>query len=164
MYTSPRKNKRAWTCRYIEQQAADGKSQQWYADDQSSIPPTKTPSPRPGKTALEETIIADLKTFFIKNPSPERSNGKLSDDVKEVTKVEMRNDLSKRQLFYVLLVSLLDEKTPSVKQVLELRAPLFKTASIYIGWTRRCDGIVRITWDIFCFIVCQDSSGPANLA
>lgn len=148
----------------MEQQAADGKSQQWYADDQSSIPPTKTPSPRPGKTALEETIIADLKTFFIKNPSPERTNGKLSDDVKEVTKVEMRNDLSKRQLFYVLLASLLDEKTPSVKQVLELRAPLFKTASIYIGWTRRCDGIVRITWDLFCFIVCQDSSGPANLA
>lgn len=59
-----------------------------------------------------------------------RMDGKLSDDVKEVTKLEMRNDLSKRQLLYILLVSLLEKGTPSVKQVLELRAPLFKTASI----------------------------------
>ncbi|KAI9495893.1 hypothetical protein BDB00DRAFT_786111 [Zychaea mexicana] len=91
-------------------------------------PPAKTPSPTPAKAAQEEAIIGDLKRFFAEHSASQAtSNGKLTDDVKEVTKLEMRNDLSKRQLLYILLASLLEDSPAAVGATLKTRISLFKT-------------------------------------
>lgn len=89
----------------------------------------------PGKLAQTESIIADLKKFFSNNvnstttTTTTATKGKLMEDVKEVTKIEMRNDLSKKQLLYILLVSLLED-TDSLVPVLKSRNHLFKTVSL----------------------------------
>ncbi|KAG2226931.1 hypothetical protein INT45_010210 [Circinella minor] len=91
-------------------------------------PPAKTPSPTPAKAAQEEAIIGDLKKYFAEHTASQAtSNGKLSDDVKEVTKLEMRNDLSKRQLLFILLASLLEDSPSGVGATLKARITLFQT-------------------------------------
>lgn len=54
------------------------------------------------------------------------------EDVKEVTRIEMRNDLSKNQLLYILLVSLLEDvpETSNILSILKSRDHLFKTVSM----------------------------------
>ncbi|ORZ05799.1 hypothetical protein BCR42DRAFT_427797 [Absidia repens] len=99
-----------------------------------AMPPvTKTPSPTPSKVAQEEAIIDELYVFF---QSPESSamtqqstqHHLLAKDVKQVTKVEMRNDLTKSQLFYILLASLLQNSSECpVGTILHSREHLFKT-------------------------------------
>lgn len=59
------------------------------------------------------------------------TKGKLMQDVKEVTKIEMRNDLSKKQLLYILLVCLLEDNTDSLLAILKSRDHLFKTVSSF---------------------------------
>ncbi|KAI8083864.1 hypothetical protein BDF21DRAFT_416793 [Thamnidium elegans] len=81
------------------------------------------------KLAQTELIINDLKKFFATQVNTEQvavAKGKLMEDVKEVTKIEMRNDLSKKQLLYILLVSLLEDSTMLVT-ILKSRDHLFKT-------------------------------------
>jgi hypothetical protein len=86
----------------------------------------------PGKSAQTESIISDLKKFFINHVNcTAATKGKLTEDVKEVTKIEMRNDLSKKQLLYILLVSLLED-TDSLVPILKYRDHLFKTVSSII--------------------------------
>lgn len=84
----------------------------------------------PGKLAQTELIISDLKKFFAGN-TPTTVKGKLSDDVKEVTKIEMRNDLSKKQLLFILIVSLFedmaDPSSANMLVILKARHPLFNT-------------------------------------
>ena len=83
------------------------------------------------KLTQKEAIIIELKKFFSSNaPTTTTTKGKLTDDVKEVTKIEMRNDLSKKQLLYILLVSLLEEESDqSMLSILKSRDHLFKTVS-----------------------------------
>lgn len=92
---------------------------------------SKSPSISTTTTKLtqKEPIIVELKKFFLTHPPQTTiTKGKLTDDVKEVTKVEMRNDLSKKQLLYILLVSLLEEESDqSMLAILKSRAHLFKT-------------------------------------
>ncbi|KAI9485817.1 MAG: hypothetical protein EXX96DRAFT_613668 [Benjaminiella poitrasii] len=81
------------------------------------------------KLAQTETIISELKKFFTLHP-PATSNSRLAEDVKEVTRIEMRNDLSKKRLLYILLVSLLeddDDQHRSLLSILRSRDYLFKT-------------------------------------
>ncbi|KAK4515685.1 Glycerol-3-phosphate/dihydroxyacetone phosphate acyltransferase [Mucor velutinosus] len=92
---------------------------------------SKSPSISTTTTKLtqKEPIIVELKKFFSSHP-PQATivKGKLTEDVKEVTKVEMRNDLSKKQLLYILLVSLLEEESDqSMLAILKSRNHLFKT-------------------------------------
>ncbi|KAG0173204.1 hypothetical protein DFQ28_001239 [Apophysomyces sp. BC1034] len=94
--------------------------------------PPKTASPSPSKTSQEEAIIADLKKFFKAHNQTSTINGKLSDDVKEVTKIEMRNDISKPQLLYIVLSSMLEDAgrdgvSCNVLAVLKARITLFRT-------------------------------------
>jgi hypothetical protein len=85
------------------------------------------------KLTQKEAIIIELKKFFSSNAPPTTTTkGKLTDDVKEVTKIEMRNDLSKKQLLYILLVSLLEETDQSMLTILKSRDHLFKTVSFFI--------------------------------
>lgn len=81
------------------------------------------------KLAQTELIINDLKKFFATQVNTVATKGKLMEDVKEVTKIEMRNDLSKKQLLYILLVSLLEDSTMLVT-ILRSRDHLFKTVSL----------------------------------
>lgn len=81
------------------------------------------------KSAQEEALIEDLKKLFIQE---EGRQDKLSSDVKEVTKLEMRNDLSKRQLLYILLASLLQDNPSGVGHTLKSRISLFKTVSLLL--------------------------------
>lgn len=98
---------------------------------------SKSPSISTTTTKLtqKEPIIVELKKFFLTHPPQTTiTKGKLTDDVKEVTKVEMRNDLSKKQLLYILLVSLLEEESDqSMLAILKSRAHLFKTVSYCNG-------------------------------
>lgn len=85
--------------------------------------------------AQTEAIIADLKKFFANHAAATTcaTKGKLMDDVKEVTKIEMRNDLSKKQLLYILLVSLLEEESDQpMLTILKARDHLFKTVRIHL--------------------------------
>ncbi|CAO3661681.1 unnamed protein product [Rhizopus stolonifer] len=83
----------------------------------------------PNKTAQIEAIISDLKKFFLKPVTTINTKGTLMEDVKEVTRIEMRNDLSKSQLFYILLVCLLEDvsETSNILSILKSRDHLFKT-------------------------------------
>jgi hypothetical protein len=51
------------------------------------------------------------------------------EDTKEVTRIEMRNNLSKKQLLFILLVSLLEDvpETSNILSILKSREHLFKT-------------------------------------
>ncbi|KAL9537231.1 hypothetical protein MBANPS3_011962 [Mucor bainieri] len=92
---------------------------------------SKSPSVSTTTTKLtqKEPIIVELKKFFSTHPPQATiTKGKLPEDVKEVTKVEMRNDLSKKQLLYILLVSLLEQESDqSMLAILKSRDHLFKT-------------------------------------
>ncbi|KAI8975977.1 hypothetical protein BDB01DRAFT_853480 [Pilobolus umbonatus] len=92
--------------------------------------PKSSKSTSPSKLAQTEAIISDLKKFF-NNHTTTVNQGKLTDDVKEVTKIEMRNDLSKKQLFLILLASLLEESEQAsasgLLAILRSRDHLFKT-------------------------------------
>ena len=93
--------------------------------------PKSTATAHNAKSAQIETVIAELKRFFKEHPAEYTAvKGKLSEDVKEVTKVEMRNDLSKKQLLSILLISLLEEELESsTLVVLKSRDSLFRTVS-----------------------------------
>jgi hypothetical protein len=62
-----------------------------------------------GVSNQEENIIAELKKFFTTQKPIITNKGKIADDVKELTKMEMRNDLSKSQLLFILFASLLED-------------------------------------------------------
>ncbi|KAI9280052.1 hypothetical protein BY458DRAFT_553467 [Sporodiniella umbellata] len=81
------------------------------------------------KTAQIEAIISDLKKVFLKPFSAVNTKGTLTEDVKEVTRIEMRNDLSKSQLFYILFAGLLEDipEALNVLSILKTRDHLFKT-------------------------------------
>lgn len=90
-----------------------------------SIPSNHASPKSPGKAAQEEAIIQDLKHFF----NQQKQEQETKSDVKEVTKLEMRNDLSKRQLLYILLASLLEDHQASAGPLLKAKIPLFQTVS-----------------------------------
>ncbi|KAI8646436.1 hypothetical protein BD408DRAFT_410223 [Parasitella parasitica] len=98
-------------------------------DEMENLSNKSANTPDISKLTQKEAIITDLKKFFSSNPpSSASTKGKLKDDVKEVTKIEMRNDLSKKQLLYILLVSLLeDESDQTMLNILKSREHLFKT-------------------------------------
>lgn len=104
------------------------KEEQDEMENQSSKSPSVSTTT---KLTQKEAIIIELKKFFSSNAPPTTTTkGKLTDDVKEVTKIEMRNDLSKKQLLYILLVSLLEEESDqSMLSILKSRDHLFKTVS-----------------------------------
>jgi hypothetical protein len=54
---------------------------------------------------LEENLIAELKKFFATAAAPKN----LAEELKEINRLELKNDLSKQQLFNVLVVALFDE-------------------------------------------------------
>ncbi|KAI7875390.1 hypothetical protein K492DRAFT_210976 [Lichtheimia hyalospora FSU 10163] len=96
-------------------------------EEQARITPpsSNSPSSTPVKSAQEEALIDDLKKLFTQQEMDQQD--KQSSDVKEVTKLEMRNDLSKRQLLYILLASLLQDNPSGVGYTLKSRISLFKT-------------------------------------
>ncbi|CAG8483802.1 12267_t:CDS:2 [Gigaspora rosea] len=60
------------------------------------------------KRSNEEVLITDLKRFFIQSSE---QNKPISEEIKEITLIETRKDLSKSQLFNVLLPSIYDDAT-----------------------------------------------------
>ncbi|KAI8804323.1 hypothetical protein BJ742DRAFT_825696 [Cladochytrium replicatum] len=62
---------------------------------------------------LEEGLIKDLRTFFYptggSSDSAVTTTRELSDQVKELTRLEFRNDLSKSQLFAIIIPALFEE-------------------------------------------------------
>ena len=66
-----------------------------------------------------------MKKFFIQSREQNKS---ILDEIKEITLIETRKDLSKSQLFNVLLPSMYDDMTwDVVNKDLEQREKLFKT-------------------------------------
>ncbi|ORE02570.1 hypothetical protein BCV72DRAFT_265115 [Rhizopus microsporus var. microsporus] len=83
----------------------------------------------PNKISQIESIIMELKKFFLKPINNANIRGTLMEDTKEVTRIEMRNNLSKKQLLFILLVSLLEDvpETSNILSILKSREHLFKT-------------------------------------
>lgn len=83
----------------------------------------------PNKISQIESIIIELKKFFLKPINNANIRGTLMEDTKEVTRIEMRNNLSKKQLLFILLVSLLEDvpETSNILSILKSREHLFKT-------------------------------------
>ncbi|RUS20858.1 hypothetical protein BC937DRAFT_94181 [Endogone sp. FLAS-F59071] len=100
-----------------------------------TIKKPESPVPAPMKLSHDEVIIADLKKFFAQHPAqgtPADKKQQITEDIKEVTRVEMRNDMSKPQLFSVLFPALLDDlagdaSASTVVSVFRAREKLFKT-------------------------------------
>ncbi|RIB28018.1 hypothetical protein C2G38_2060507 [Gigaspora rosea] len=77
------------------------------------------------KRSNEEVLITDLKRFFIQSSE---QNKPISEEIKEITLIETRKDLSKSQLFNVLLPSMYDDATwETVNKDLTRKEKLFKT-------------------------------------
>jgi hypothetical protein len=82
-------------------------------------------APTSDKRSHDDIIIADLKKFFIQSREQNKS---ISDEIKEITLIETRKDLSKSQLFNVLLPSMYDDMPwDVVNKDLEQKEKLFKT-------------------------------------
>ena len=76
------------------------------------------------KQSHEDSLINEMKRIF--GQSDEQSR-KISDDIKDTTRFEIRHDLSKQQLFVVLIRSLYEDATwEKVNQDLVKREKLFK--------------------------------------
>jgi len=105
-----------------------------------TIKKPESPVPTPMKLSHDEVIIADLRKFFTQHPAqgtPADKKQQITEDIKEVTRVEMRNDMSKPQLFSVLFPALLDDfagdaSATTVVSVFRTREKLFKTVSIVV--------------------------------
>ncbi|CAG8433359.1 1568_t:CDS:2 [Diversispora eburnea] len=82
----------------------------------------RTDHQSPGdKRPHDEAFISDLKRVFSQNKS-------ITEEIKEITLIETRKDLSKSQLFNILIPSLYDEATWDViSKDLVKREKLFKT-------------------------------------
>ncbi|KAI8137841.1 hypothetical protein BJV82DRAFT_633429 [Fennellomyces sp. T-0311] len=94
--------------------------------DESS--PATSPSPGPNKTNPEDALINELRNVFKQYPGKSGvESGTMRPDVKAVTKMEMRNDLPKRQLLFIILASMFDEGDCRVTTKIEARLPLFTT-------------------------------------
>ncbi|CAI2178434.1 6132_t:CDS:2 [Funneliformis geosporum] len=77
------------------------------------------------KRSHDDIIIADLKKFFVQSREQNKS---ISDEIKEITLIETRKDLSKFQLFNVLLPSMYDDISwDVVNKDLVQKEKLFKT-------------------------------------
>ncbi|CAG8632188.1 26930_t:CDS:2 [Gigaspora margarita] len=77
------------------------------------------------KRSNEEVLITDLKRFFIQSSE---QNKPISEEIKEITLIETRKDLSKSQLFNILLPSMYDDATwETVNKDLTRKEKLFKT-------------------------------------
>lgn len=75
----------------------------------------------------DDNIIADLKKFFIQSREQNKS---ISDEIKEITLIETRKDLSKFQLFNILLPSMYDDMSLEiVNKDLVQKEKLFKMVS-----------------------------------
>nr|CAG8581482.1 1680_t:CDS:2 [Entrophospora candida] len=77
------------------------------------------------KKSQEEVLISELKKFFVQS---KEQNKTILEEIKEVTLMETRKDLSKLQLFNILLPSLYDDATwDDIIKDLDLKKKLFKT-------------------------------------
>ncbi|CAH1765056.1 4585_t:CDS:2 [Entrophospora sp. SA101] len=77
------------------------------------------------KKSQEEVLILELKKFFVQS---KEQNKTILEEIKEVTLMETRKDLSKLQLFNILLPSLYDDATwDDIIKDLDLKKKLFKT-------------------------------------
>ncbi|CAB4399900.1 unnamed protein product [Rhizophagus irregularis] len=73
----------------------------------------------------DDNIITDLKKFFIQSREQNKS---ISDEIKEITLIETRKDLTKSQLFNILLPSMYDDMSLEVvNKDLVQKEKLFKT-------------------------------------
>ncbi|CAG8540496.1 4034_t:CDS:2 [Paraglomus brasilianum] len=76
------------------------------------------------KQSHEDSLINEMKRIFAQS---EEQSRKISDDIKDTTRFEIRHDLSKHQLFIVLIRSLYEDATwEKVNQDLVKRENLFK--------------------------------------
>jgi len=76
------------------------------------------------KQSHEESLINEMKRIFAQS---EEQSRKISDDIKDITRFEIRHDLSKHQLFIVLIRSLYEDATwEKVNQDLVKKEKLFK--------------------------------------
>ncbi|CAG8721753.1 15646_t:CDS:2, partial [Racocetra fulgida] len=77
------------------------------------------------KRSNEEVLITDLKRFFVQSSE---QNKPISEEIKEITLIETRKDLSKSQLFNILLPSMYDDASwEVVNKDLTRKEKLFKT-------------------------------------
>ena len=83
----------------------------------------KRPSQPAPKQYLDDPVIISLGEFF------REGEHDLKDEVKEITRLEFKHDLSKQQLFNVLIPSLFDESYNVEK--LTARKALFLAVCLY---------------------------------
>ncbi|CAG8669444.1 9050_t:CDS:2, partial [Acaulospora morrowiae] len=77
------------------------------------------------KRSHDEVLISDLKKFFSQSQEQKKT---IADEIKEITLIETRKDLSKSQLFNILIPSMYDEATwDVVSKDLTKKEKLFKT-------------------------------------
>ncbi|CAG8605035.1 2147_t:CDS:2 [Paraglomus occultum] len=76
------------------------------------------------KQSHEDSLINEVKRIFAQSEAQSRT---ISDDIKDITRFEIRHDLSKQQLFVVLIRSLYEDATwEKVNKDLVKREKLFK--------------------------------------
>ena len=76
------------------------------------------------KQSHEDSLINEMKRIFAQSEEQSRT---ISDDIKDITRFEIRHDLSKHQLFIVLIRSLYEDATwEKVNKDLVKREKLFK--------------------------------------
>ncbi|KAF9379065.1 nudix (nucleoside diphosphate linked moiety X)-type motif 2 [Podila verticillata] len=75
-------------------------------------PETPVAAKPDSKQAQRDQLIQDLQKFFQgqpENQTPAQEKKQLQEEIKEVTRIEMRNGLTKAQLFFILVASLFTE-------------------------------------------------------
>ncbi|KAG0083122.1 hypothetical protein BGZ93_002031, partial [Podila epicladia] len=76
-------------------------------------PETPVAAKPDSKQALRDQLILDVQKFFQgqqqENNSPAQEKKQLQEEIKEVTRIEMRNGLTKAQLLFILVASLFTE-------------------------------------------------------
>ncbi|KAF9975003.1 nudix (nucleoside diphosphate linked moiety X)-type motif 2 [Actinomortierella ambigua] len=99
--------------------------------------PETPPAPaKPDSKQLRDQLIADLTKFFEKQRQAEKEAGELTaalkkqqyqEEVKEVTRIEMKNGLTMAQLYYILISALFTEASIETwKKVLADKTKLLK--------------------------------------
>ncbi|CAG8600242.1 2558_t:CDS:2, partial [Ambispora leptoticha] len=82
------------------------------------------------KRSSEDMLVEELKRFFVQVKEQSKS---VNDEIKEVTRIEMRHDLSKQQLFMIIMRSLYEDTSfDLVQKDLLTREKLFKKV-IFLG-------------------------------
>ncbi|CAG8597750.1 8289_t:CDS:2 [Ambispora gerdemannii] len=77
------------------------------------------------KRSSENILVEELKRFFVQVKEQSKS---VNDEIKEITRIEMRHDLSKQQLFMTIIRSLYEDASFDVVQKdLLTKEKLFKT-------------------------------------